>query len=91
MRFEEMKGEFDFITGRAVIQLPDLYRMLRDRISPRSVHSFPNGMIYLKGGDFSAELTGLVPAYQIYPLSGYFSEEFFRTKKIVHLYELSSH
>jgi 16S rRNA (guanine527-N7)-methyltransferase len=91
MRFEEMKGEFDFITGRAVTQLPDLYRMLCDKISPSSIHSFSNGMIYLKGGDFSAELTGLVPAYQIYSLSGYFSEEFFRTKKIVHLYELSRH
>jgi 16S rRNA (guanine527-N7)-methyltransferase len=48
-------------------------------------------MMYLKGGDFSAELSGLVPAYNIYPLSDYFSEEFFRTKKMVHLYELSRH
>jgi 16S rRNA (guanine527-N7)-methyltransferase len=91
MRFEEMKGEFDFITGRAVTQLPDLFRMLKNKISTHSVHSFPNGMIYLKGGDFSEELSGLVPAYKIYSLSEYFSEVFFQTKKLVHLYELSRH
>jgi 16S rRNA (guanine527-N7)-methyltransferase len=89
MRFEEMKGKFDFITGRAITQLPDLYRMLRNKISSRSVHSFPNGMIYLKGGDISAELSDQVPAYKIYSLSDYFSEVFFQTKKLVHLYELS--
>jgi 16S rRNA (guanine527-N7)-methyltransferase len=91
MRFEEMKGEFDFITGRAVTQFPDLFMMLKNKISTHSVHSFPNGMIYLKGGDFNEELSGLVPAYKIYPLSDYFSEDFFQTKKLVHLYELSRH
>jgi 16S rRNA (guanine527-N7)-methyltransferase len=89
MRFEEMKGDFDFITGRAVTQLPDLYRILHKKISARSVHDFPNGMIYLKGGDFSTELSGGIPAYKLYPLSGYFSEAFFLTKKLVHIYELS--
>jgi len=91
MRFEEIKGGFDFITGRAVTQLPELYRMLQNKISPLSVHSFPNGMIYLKGGDFSEELSGMAPDYKIYSLSDYFSEEFFRTKKLVHLYDLSRH
>ena len=91
MRFEEMKGEFDFITGRAVTQLPDLYRILQNKISTHSVHSFPNGMIYLKGGDFSEELSELVPAYKIFSLSDYFSEDFFQTKKLVHIYELSRH
>jgi 16S rRNA (guanine527-N7)-methyltransferase len=91
MRFEEMKGTFDFITGRAVTQLPELYRLLSGKISSHSVHSFSNGMIYLKGGDFSDELTGSIPAYYIYSLSDYFSEEFFRTKKLVHIYELLRH
>jgi 16S rRNA (guanine527-N7)-methyltransferase len=91
MRFEEMKGEFDFITGRAVTQLPDLFRMLQNKISTHSIHPFPNGMIYLKGGDFIEELSELVPAFKIIPLSDYFSEDFFRTKKLVHLYELSRH
>ena len=91
MRFEEIKGEFDFITGRAVTRLPDFYKILHKKISRKSMHSFYNGIIYLKGGDFSEELTDVIPGYQIYKLSDYYSEEFFRTKKLVHLYELSSH
>ena len=90
MRFEEIKGEYDFITGRAVTKLPDFYKILHKKISRKSMHSFYNGIIYLKGGDFSEELTDVIPGYQIYKLSDYYSEEFFRTKKLVHLFELSS-
>jgi 16S rRNA (guanine527-N7)-methyltransferase len=91
IRFEEIKDKYDFITGRAVAKLPELYRMLHDKIVSQSVHSFPNGLIYLKGGDLKAELTELIPAYQIYLLSSYFREDFFQTKKLVHIYELSIH
>jgi 16S rRNA (guanine527-N7)-methyltransferase len=91
IRFEEIRDKYDFITGRAVAKLPELYRMLHDKIVSQSVHSFPNGLIYLKGGDLKAELTELIPAYQIYLLSSYFREDFFQTKKLVHIYELSIH
>ncbi len=91
IRFEEMMGEYDFITGRAVMKLPDLYRLLHDKISSHSFHTFPNGLIYLKGGDLKTELAELTPVYQVYPLSIYFSEDFFQTKKLVHIYELSIH
>jgi 16S rRNA (guanine527-N7)-methyltransferase len=91
IRFEEIKNKYDFITGRAVAKLPDLYSMLRNKISSHSVHSFSNGLIYLKGGDLKSELTKPIPAYQVYPLSIYFSEEFFQTKKLVYIYELSLH
>ncbi|MCX6247995.1 MAG: 16S rRNA (guanine(527)-N(7))-methyltransferase RsmG [Bacteroidetes bacterium] len=91
MRFEEMKGEYDFITGRAITKLPDLYRILRNKISGHSRHTFANGMIYLKGGNFDEELAGLTSAWTVYHLSDYFSEDFFQTKKMVHLYELSRH
>jgi 16S rRNA (guanine527-N7)-methyltransferase len=91
MRFEEVKGDFDFITGRAVTRLPDLYRMLRKKISGHPRHTFPNGMIYLKGGNFDEELADVNSGRTVYPLSDYFSEEFFQTKKMVHLYELSRH
>jgi 16S rRNA (guanine527-N7)-methyltransferase len=91
IRFEEIRDKYDFITGRAVAKLPELYRMLHDKIVSQSVHSFPNGLIYLKGGDLKAELTELIPTYQIYLLSSYFHEDFFQTKKLVHIYELSIH
>jgi 16S rRNA (guanine527-N7)-methyltransferase len=91
LRFEDLKEKFDFITGRAVTRLPVLYKILSGKISARPSHSFPNGMIYLKGGDFADELGEGIPAYTIYELSDFFPEEFFRTKKLVHIYELSRH
>ena len=90
-RFEEIKDKYDFIIGRAVTKIPDLYKMLRDKISAAHRHSFPNGMIYLKGGDFENELTKEIPEYKLYVLSDYFSEDFFITKKLIHLYDLSIH
>ena len=91
MRFEDMKGKYDFITGRAITQLPELYHMLHGKIALHSNHSFPNGLIYLKGGDFNEELSELTSSYKIISLSEYFTEDFFKTKKIAHLYKLSDH
>jgi 16S rRNA (guanine527-N7)-methyltransferase len=91
MRFEEMKGKYDFITGRAITQLPELYHMLHGKIALHSNHSFPNGLIYLKGGDFNEELSELTSSYKVTSLSEYFIEDFFKTKKLVHLYKLSDH
>jgi 16S rRNA (guanine527-N7)-methyltransferase len=90
-RFEDIKDKYDFIIGRAVTTIPDLYRMLHVKISAAHNHSFPNGMIYLKGGDFESELKQGIPEYKIYLLSDYFSEAFFKTKKLIHLYDLSLH
>ena len=43
-----------------------------------------NGIIYLKGGDLTEELQNY-PKATIYNISDFFSEEFFDTKKVVHL------
>ncbi|MGA3012948.1 MAG: 16S rRNA (guanine(527)-N(7))-methyltransferase RsmG [Bacteroidales bacterium] len=86
-RFEEIKDKYDFIIGRAVTKIPDLYKMLHNKISTSHLHSFPNGLIYLKGGDFEKELTKGIPEYKLYILSDYFSEDFFITKKLIHLYD----
>jgi 16S rRNA (guanine527-N7)-methyltransferase len=88
MRFELVNETFDFITGRAVTGLPDLYRMLHEKISGRRNHPFPNGLIYLKGGDFEVELNIPGTGYQIYSLSDHFEDPWFKTKKLVHLYKL---
>ena len=90
-RFEDVKGSFDFITGRAVTALPGLCRALKNKVSPASCHSFSNGMLYLKGGDFSDELTKEIPAYTIYNISDFFNEEYFKTKKLIHIYGFVQH
>jgi 16S rRNA (guanine527-N7)-methyltransferase len=44
----------------------------------------PNGIIALKGGDLSGELSGCKPC-RIINISDFFDEEYFREKKIVYM------
>ena len=85
-RFENTPGKFDYITGRAVSSLPGLCKLLRGKILDQNKNKNPNGMIYLKGGEFTGELGSLQAKYKIYNLSDYFTESFFETKKLVHIY-----
>jgi 16S rRNA (guanine527-N7)-methyltransferase len=41
--------------------------------------------LYLKGGDLTEELAETERKYKVYDLDKYFKEEFFETKKVVHL------
>jgi len=83
-RAEKQQGEFDFIVSRAVTKMSDFVKWTRNKISPHSRHQLENGILYLKGGDLEEELKPFKRA-QIFPLSDYFEEEFFETKKVVHL------
>jgi 16S rRNA (guanine527-N7)-methyltransferase len=84
MRAENVKGDFDFIVSRAVTNMPDFVNWIKDKIKKQSKHELKNGILYLKGGDLTEELKDFPKATE-YNLSDYFSEEFFETKKVVHL------
>jgi 16S rRNA (guanine527-N7)-methyltransferase len=84
LRAENMKGEFDFIVSRAVTNMPDFVSWIKDKIKKQNKHKLKNGILYLKGGDLSEELKDFPNATE-YNLSDYFSEEFFETKKVVHV------
>lgn len=86
-RFEEIRGTFDFITGRAVTALPGMFAMLKNKVSAENKNTFPNGIIYLKGGDFEEELQKVPSTHKIWHLSSMFDEPFFDTKKLVYLYD----
>ncbi|MCD4788874.1 MAG: 16S rRNA (guanine(527)-N(7))-methyltransferase RsmG [Bacteroidales bacterium] len=88
-RAEQLTGKYDFIVSRAVTPLPDFYELVSNLISKTNKNNIPNGILYLKGGDFSEELEQLKPAFSIYLLNNYFDEKFFYTKKIVHIYQAS--
>ncbi|MBP2834076.1 16S rRNA (guanine(527)-N(7))-methyltransferase RsmG [Aquimarina sp. U1-2] len=75
---------FDFIVSRAVTNMPDFVKWVRKNIAKKSNHELQNGILYLKGGDLKEELS-LFPKAVVYQLSDYFEEEFFDTKKVVHL------
>lgn len=82
-RAEKLKSKYDFIVSRAVTQMPKFVGWVKNKIKKENMHSFANGILYLKGGDLSEELKEFKNA-QIFPVSDYFSEEFFDTKKVVY-------
>lgn len=83
-RVEEIDGNFDFIVSRAVAAMPTFVHWVKGKIAKESKHELKNGILYLKGGDLTEELQDY-PKATIYNLSDYFKEEFFETKKVVHL------
>lgn len=83
-RAEKEKGQFDFIVSRAVTNMPDFVKWTRNKVSSVNRHELKNGILYLKGGDLKEELKPFKKA-RIYDLSDYFEEDFFETKKVVHL------
>lgn len=83
-RVEEIKGEFDFIVSRAVAVMPSFVSWVKGKTAKTSNHELKNGILYLKGGDLSEELKTYKTA-KIFELTDYFEEDFFETKKVVHL------
>lgn len=85
-RAEQIIGKYDFIVSRAVVTLPVFFKWVSNLISKTNLNEIHNGILYLKGGDFIEELKQMNTFYKIYSLSNYFDEEFFKTKKIIHLF-----
>lgn len=83
-RAENINEEFDFVVSRAVTNMPDFVVWVRGKIKKEQKHALPNGILYLKGGDLTEELS-IFQKVTLYNLSAYFSDEFFETKKVVHL------
>lgn len=83
-RVEEINGHFDFIVSRAVAAMPTFVHWVQGKIAKESKHELKNGILYLKGGDLSEELKDY-PRATVYELKDYFEEDFFETKKVVHL------
>lgn len=84
LRAENVKGDYDFIVSRAVTNMPDFVSWIKDKIKKQNKHNMPNGILYLKGGDLTEELKGFPKATE-YNIAEFFSDEFFETKKVVHL------
>ena len=85
-RAEEHTGKYDFIVSRALASLNEFAGWTRKNIARTSKNPLHNGILYLKGGDLTAELKESGGKYQIYQLERYFDEPFFETKSVVHLW-----
>ncbi len=84
-RAEQTRGKFDFVISRAVATFSEFIPWIKDKISPQSKNTLPNGILYLKGGDLSEELKAVRQAYSVFELNKKFEESFFETKKVVHI------
>ncbi len=83
-RVEKVKDTYDFIVSRAVAQMETFVRWTKNKVHKKQQHTLKNGILYLKGGDLTEELKNF-PKATIYNLPDFFDEEFFETKKVVHL------
>lgn len=84
-RVEDEKGKFDFVVSRAVMPLAELVKVVRKNIAKESHNGMPNGLICLKGGEVEREIQPFKHIAIVTPLSDYFHEEYFDTKKIVYV------
>ncbi|HIP37111.1 MAG TPA: 16S rRNA (guanine(527)-N(7))-methyltransferase RsmG [Crocinitomix sp.] len=85
IRAEEIKHKFDFIVSRAVTQMPVFLTWVRKKIKKQDKNAYPNGLLYLKGGDLTDELKPIREYYEIVNLNQFFKEDFFETKKVVYI------
>lgn len=86
-RVEKVNKTFDFIISRAVTSLPDFLRWTSYKFHNKSFNEIPNGVLYLKGGEIQKELNELRKVRKkIYNISNYFEEDYFETKKLVHIF-----
>ena len=83
-RAEDIDEQFDFVVSRAVTRLDTIWSWSKSKISTNSYNDLRNGLIYLKGGDISAEIPNNT-IVQFYPLSDWFSEDFFLGKRLVYI------
>ena len=84
-RAETIKDRYDFIVSRAVTQMPVFLTWVKGKSAKKNLHNLKNGVLYLKGGDLSEELAGLRYPVKEYPISEFYKEEFFETKKVVYV------
>jgi 16S rRNA methyltransferase gidB len=81
----EDKEKYDFVVSRAVMQMSDLVKLIRKNVHHEQKNSLPNGVICLKGGDIQNEMRPFKHCCEVWPLSTYFEEEFFETKKVAYV------
>lgn len=85
LRGEDERGHYDFIVSRAVMLLPDMFKLMRKNISRRQRNALPNGIITLKGGSLTEEVKPYKNIVNLLPLSEWFKEEWFVGKNIIYL------
>jgi len=85
LRVQDEKDKYDYVVSRAVMPLDDLIKLIQKNISKKQKNALPNGLICLKGGELHHEVLPYKNIADLYEVSDYFSEEYFKTKKAVYV------
>lgn len=85
LRGENEKGKFDFIVSRAVMQLPELIKLVKKNISKKQRNSMSNGIFCLKGGEISSEIHPFRHIAETTDISLTFKEEWFKKKYLIYV------
>lgn len=78
-RSEEIKEQFDYITGRAVKSIPEFYGFTEHLLKPDKHAAY----WYWKGGEFEEELASVPMHTTVYKLHEMLAEPFFETKCLI--------
>lgn len=81
LRGEDEHGKFDFVVSRAVMQLPDLMKIIKKNFKQSQQNAMPNGLFCLKGGNLNEELKAYKNVAEVTPLSSFFEEDWFKQDK----------
>ena len=84
-RAENINKKFDFIVSRAVTAMPAFLTWVDKKFKKENINEFPNGILYLKGGDLIEEMSTVKKHYRFHDLNKIFDEAFFETKKVVYV------
>ena len=84
-RVESVNKQFDFVTGRAVKNLPEFFGWIKGNLRRGQRNSLANGVLYWKGGPLTEELAilGIDPRLKIC-LEGFMADSYFENKLILH-------
>lgn len=82
-RIEQVNSKYDFVVSRAVTSLPTFLQWTAAKVRPGRKAALPNGILYIKGGDFEHELKEIGLESRVWQLNEFFPDPFFETKKVV--------
>lgn len=84
-RAEQINKQFDFITGRAVKNLPEYFSWIKGNLRRGERNSLPNGVLYWKGGTLEDEFQALgIRPRKTISLEASFADPYFEQKYILH-------
>ena len=84
----ECHERYNYVVSRAVMRLDGLVKLTRKNVAPQSPavkNQYANGIVCLKGGDTEEESRDVRFPVIEFPLSEFFAEPFFETKKLIYV------